>query len=57
VSLDLHCTDLVVVVVVFIVSNQIQLQVKTNGYRTCQILNSAPTMEQVNINYLNYTPN
>jgi hypothetical protein len=57
VSLDLHCTDLVVVVVVFIVSNQIQLQVKTNGYRTCQILNNAPTMEKVNINYLNYTPN
>jgi hypothetical protein len=47
----------VVVVIVFIVSKQIQLQVKTIGYRTCQILNNAPTMEQVNINYLNYTQN
>jgi hypothetical protein len=44
------------IVVVFIVSKQIQLQVKTIGYRTCQILNT-PTMEQVNINYLNYMPN
>jgi hypothetical protein len=42
-------------VVVFIVSKQTQLQVKTIGYRTCQILNNAPTMEQVNINYRNYT--
>jgi hypothetical protein len=35
----------------------IQLQVKTIGYRICPILDNAPAMEQVGLNYLNYTPN
>jgi hypothetical protein len=35
----------------------IQLQVKTIGYRICQILDNVPAMEQVDWNYLNYTPN
>jgi hypothetical protein len=32
----------------------IQLQIKTIGYR---IIDNAPAMEQVDLNYLNYTPN
>jgi hypothetical protein len=35
----------------------IQLQVKTIGYSICQILDNAPAMEQVDLNYLNYIPN